>query len=618
MNVVNRPSDIAPKDLGGNPLKRLEAFGQSPWLDFIQRSFIGPKLQELVDRDGLKGITSNPAIFEKAMGHGTDYDEGFKKLAAKRRHGRARHLRSLRRRGHPGTPATSCAPSTTPPTRSTATSASKSPPTSRSAPKTPSSKPGACGNGSTDPTSWSKSPAPKPASPPSAPSSPRGSTSTSPCSSPRAPTKPSPNPSSPASKPATPRVTSVADIASVASFFVSRIDAQIDKKIDDRLKQGHTGLAELRGKVAIANAKMAYQHYLGLVASPRWQKLAAAGAQPQRLLWASTGVKDKAYSDVLYVEELIGRDTVNTIPPATMDAFRDHGKLRESLTEDVEGARHILAEAEKAGLDLAGVTKALVTNGVELFAEAADNLLGAVAAKRAAMLGDKLAKVSAKLPELIQKSVDDAATEWRTVRQAPRPLGRRSQDLDRRRRKPLARLAPRRRRRHARNSPSSKPSSRKSKPPASTDALLLGMGGSSLGPEVLAETFGKQPGFPTPAHPRQHRPGADPRPPRQGRPEEDPLHRQQQIRQHPRAQHLQSLFLGRDEEGRRRQGRRTLRRRHRPRLQDAASRRDPTASSTSSSATRPSAAATPSCPTSAWSPPPPWASTSKPSSTPPR
>ncbi|WP_304504144.1 transaldolase family protein, partial [Ameyamaea chiangmaiensis] len=109
-------------------------------------------------------------------------------------------------------------------------------------------------------------------------------------------------------------------IASVASFFVSRIDGKIDGAIDKRVAAGDKdadALKALRGKVAIANAKVAYQHYLDVVASPRWKKLADAGAQPQRLLWASTGTKDKAYSDVLYVDELIGADTVNTIPPAT-------------------------------------------------------------------------------------------------------------------------------------------------------------------------------------------------------------------------------------------------------------------------------------------------------------
>ena len=135
-----------------------------------------------------------------------------------------------------------------------------------------------------------------------------------------------------------------APVASVASFFVSRIDSAVDKQLDERIARANDPdekerLSALKGKVAIANAKLAYQDYKKLFAGPRWDKLAAKGAKPQRLLWASTGTKNKDYSDVLYVEELIGPDTVNTVPPATLDAFRDHGKPRDSLEENVEDAQ---------------------------------------------------------------------------------------------------------------------------------------------------------------------------------------------------------------------------------------------------------------------------------------
>ena len=176
-------------------------------------------------------------------------------------------------------------------------------------------------------------------------------------------------------------------IASVASFFVSRIDTMIDKEIDRRVGEGDPEaetLKGLRGKVAIANAKMAYQWFLDFEKSDRWQALAAKGAQPQRLLWASTGVKDKAYPDTLYVDTLIGRDTVNTMPPATMDAFRDHGTAKVTLTEDIDGAKRILADAERLGLNLAAVTDTLVAEGVASFAKAFDDLLGALAAKQPA------------------------------------------------------------------------------------------------------------------------------------------------------------------------------------------------------------------------------------------
>src|SRR5439155_24637377 len=138
-------------------------------------------------------------------------------------------------------------------------------------------------------------------------------------------------------------------VASVASFFVSRIDTMVDKQLDEKIAQANDPgekerLAALKGSIAIANAKMAYQDYKRLFAGDRWEKLAAKGAKPQRLLWASTGTKNKDYSDVLYVEELIGRNTVNTITPATLDASRDHGKLRDSLQENIDDARRVLEE----------------------------------------------------------------------------------------------------------------------------------------------------------------------------------------------------------------------------------------------------------------------------------
>ena len=176
-------------------------------------------------------------------------------------------------------------------------------------------------------------------------------------------------------------------IASVASFFVSRIDGKIDEAIDARLKAGDAdaeALKAIRGKVAIANAKAAYAWYQEFIASDRWQALAAKGAQPQRLLWASTGTKNPDYPDTLYVDSLIGPDTVNTMPPKTMDAFRDHGTAAPTLTQDVEGARHVLAEAERLGLDLTNVTDTLVIEGVASFVDSFDKLLGAIGAKQPA------------------------------------------------------------------------------------------------------------------------------------------------------------------------------------------------------------------------------------------
>jgi transaldolase/glucose-6-phosphate isomerase len=174
----------------------------------------------------------------------------------------------------------------------------------------------------------------------------------------------------------------VRGVASVASFFVSRIDTMVDDlltaKIEAAAPAEQAALRNLPGKAAIANAKQAYQKYLRLFSSPRWQALAAKGAQTQRLLWASTGTKNPNYRDVLYIEELIGRDTVNTIPPATLDAFRDHGRLRESLTEDVAGANDTLAALAKAGIPMKEVTDKLTEDGVRLFADAFTKLLLAV------------------------------------------------------------------------------------------------------------------------------------------------------------------------------------------------------------------------------------------------
>jgi len=170
-------------------------------------------------------------------------------------------------------------------------------------------------------------------------------------------------------------------IASVASFFVSRIDSLIDGKIDTLLKtaagDAKTLLESIHGNIAIANAKLTYKKYQELFGGPRWKALAAKGAQTQRLLWASTSTKNPKYRDVLYVEELIGADTVDTIPPATFDAFRDHGKLRNSLTEDVAGAARHMDNLAKAGISMKEITEQLVVDGVRLFAEAFKTLLDA-------------------------------------------------------------------------------------------------------------------------------------------------------------------------------------------------------------------------------------------------
>jgi transaldolase/glucose-6-phosphate isomerase len=175
----------------------------------------------------------------------------------------------------------------------------------------------------------------------------------------------------------------VAKMASVASFFISRIDTAADAIINDKLKKSKDAkeqeqLKNLLGKVAIANGKLAYERYLKIFGSDRWKKLAAQGAQTQRVLWASTGTKNPSYSDVMYVEELIGPDTVNTIPPATLDAYRDHGHPRATLTENIPAAQQTMQSLAKAGISIDEITDKLTDDGIRLFEEAFDKLLEAI------------------------------------------------------------------------------------------------------------------------------------------------------------------------------------------------------------------------------------------------
>jgi transaldolase len=163
----------------------------------------------------------------------------------------------------------------------------------------------------------------------------------------------------------------ISDVHSVASFFVSRVDTAVDAQLPDD--------SPLRGKAAVANAKMAYQRFLEITASDRWQALAAKGATVQRPLWASTGTKNTAYSDVLYVDELIGPDCVNTMPEGTIAAFLDHGTVRRTVDEDVDGARRILHDLADAGVNLDDVTAQLEVDGVKAFSESFDSLLETIA-----------------------------------------------------------------------------------------------------------------------------------------------------------------------------------------------------------------------------------------------
>jgi transaldolase / glucose-6-phosphate isomerase len=488
------------KETAANPLRALHRFGQAVWVDFLSRDFIAKgDLRKLVDEDGLTGVTSNPSIFEKAIDSGDDYGSAleaalragdsdvmslYERLAVEDIRNAADVLRPVydATNREDGYVSLEVSPYLAMDTEATIAEARRL---------------------------WSavgrdnlmiKVPATK------------------------------------AGLPAIRRLTGdginvnitllfsqqvyeevveayfagledllarggdLTRIASVASFFVSRIDVTVDRFIEERLSRTNdarecTDLTELRGKVAVANAKLAYQRFQRRFAGARWEKLEAVGARAQRLLWASTGTKNPAYSDVLYVDALIGADTVNTMPLTTMDAFRDHGNVRASLTENVGEAAEIMETLGRCGISIDAVTQKLTEEGVQLFAEAFDKLLGTVARKRAALLGDKLDSQSRHLPAEEEKAVVLSLESWRRSGNVRRlwaadaslwtgadeakwlgwlhvaeeedvcagSFSRLSDDVSRQ---------------------------------GFTHAVLLGMGGSSLGPEVLAETFGPQKGHP--------------------------------------------------------------------------------------------------------------------------
>ena len=366
-----------------NHLRDLLNYGQSIWLDYIRRDlFTGGELQRLLDEDGLRGMTSNPAIFEKAIAGSSDYTDLLQSLAArtdldaKGRYEilairdiqdaadllRPVYVNSKRRDGYVSLEVSPYLARDTEGTIEEARRLWKAVRRENVMIKVPGTAEGI---------------------------------------------------------PAFQRLTGegininvtllfsqevyegvaeayiagleqlagrggdVDKIASVASFFISRIDSSIDSIAGARLstsKDPHEQeqLKSLLGKVAVANAKQTYRRYLRIFSSDRWKALATKGAQTQRVLWASTSTKNPGYSDVLYVEELIGRDTVNTIPPATLDAFRDHGQPRASLTEDLDSADKMMQTVATLGISMKEVTEKLTNEGVRLFAEAFDKLLAAV------------------------------------------------------------------------------------------------------------------------------------------------------------------------------------------------------------------------------------------------
>jgi transaldolase / glucose-6-phosphate isomerase len=283
----------------------------------------------------------------------------------------------------------------------------------------------------------------------------------------------------------------VAQIHSVASFFVSRVDTAVDKLLEQK------GEKSLLGKIAVANAKEAYQVYLRSIATPRWKALEAKGATRQRPLWASTGTKNKAYSDVLYVETLIGRETVNTMPLATLQAFNDHGKVvPDSVQQGVQEARAQLERLEQIGIDLEAVCRKLTDEGLELFSTALKNLLHAIAARSEAERFGKAHKLDERLgrrKDAAEQGLKAAAAKKVAARLWAKDATLWSSDPKHQEvvKNRLGWLEVTQKMRH---DAFELASFAKEAAQRFRHCVLLGMGGSSLCPDVLARVFGKQPG----------------------------------------------------------------------------------------------------------------------------
>jgi transaldolase / glucose-6-phosphate isomerase len=367
---------------GGNPLQGLLAYGQSPWLDFIRRNILlNGELKKMIANDGLRGMTSNPAIFEKAITAGDDYNDIihaqdaksssatalYEKIAIRDVQDAADIFRAVNTetKGRDGYVSLEVSPNLAFDTQATIEEA-------RRLWKTVSR-----------PNVMIKIPATPQGLPAIRQALEEGININITLLFAQSAYEQVAEAFLAALEARLAKGQDISQIASVASFFVSRIDSLVDSKIDATLKTEtdakKKGLLEsLQGKVAIANARRTYQKYQELFGGSRWKALAAKGAQTQRLLWASTSTKNPKYRDVLYVEELIGADTVDTIPPATFDAFRDHGKLRPSLSENVAGANKTMADLEAAGISMKEVTDKLLTDAVKLFQDPFKQLLDTI------------------------------------------------------------------------------------------------------------------------------------------------------------------------------------------------------------------------------------------------
>jgi len=372
-----------------NTLHQMLAQGQSPWIDYITRDLVqSGKLEEQIEQ-GIRGLTSNPTIFQKAIGDSPDYDDELKQLVREDRsipeiydnlvlddiRSAARTLRPVydRTNRRDGYVSIEVPPELAHNTNRTLEEARRIwnqinlPNIMIKIPGTPEGIPAfqqaiADGINVNVTLVFSIDSYRKVAEAYIAGLEQREK----------------------AGQP-------VDCMASVASFFVSRVDTAVDKKLDDLIEaesdeQRKNQLRELQGKAAIANAKMAYAAYQEIFSGPRWEKLAAKGAQTQRCLWASTSTKNPKYRDILYAEQLIGPDTVDTMPPQTIEAFLDHGVVERTVDKDVDRARAELEALEQSGISMDQVTADLQTDGVQKFADSFNELIDTISKKRDEMM----------------------------------------------------------------------------------------------------------------------------------------------------------------------------------------------------------------------------------------
>ena len=483
-----------------NPLKQLLKYGQSVWLDYIRRNLIiSGELKRLIDEDGLRGMTSNPSIFEKAIAGSTDYTDFLNSLRdrtdldAKARYEllairdiqdaadlmRPVYDSAKRKDGFVSLEVSPYLAHDTQGTIAEARRLWKSVSRDNVMIKVPGTAEGVPaikqliseGMNINVTLLFSQQVYEQVAEAYMA-----------------------------GLEQLAANGGDLSRVASVASFFISRIDTLVDSIVNDKLKTEKDPakqalLKSILGKVAIANGKLTYQRYLKIFSGPRWDALAKKGAQTQRVLWASTSTKNPNYRDVLYVEEMIGKDTVNTIPPATLDAFRDHGKLRNSLTENIEAAQETMDSLPKAGISMKEVTDKLTKDGVKLFADAFDQLLAAVEKSSKSGITPRVSKQTYTLPQDLAASVKTATDDWRANGKVRR-LWQRDATLwtgtDEANWLGWLDITEKQLAEHE----NLRKVAEDAKNSGFSDVLLLGMGGSSLCPEVLRMTYGKSAGYP--------------------------------------------------------------------------------------------------------------------------